>query len=318
MGSHIYYVYTERAARGKAPGMKEVDFQEHGGDVTEAATGSSSGLHPSWWQWPTVLSLDAPAISVVWLVFLARALRVDLGWPPIVVLGASVWLAYAADRSIEGWRLPREDVRTPRHAFYQRWRGPVSVVWGVVCACDLAVAVARLPRPQLLAGAALTAAVASYLFSHQLVHRQRRWRVPKEMCISGLLASGAAVFLVEAARASAMALPLALFAGVCFVNCALISAWERDVDRVHQQSSLALESRHAPWIPWTPWILAVAALSLAIAGGGASRPIAGCVAASASVMGVVDRLEPRFGWPLARVLADGALFTPLIALWFVA
>ena len=283
-----------------------------------AAAATSAGLRPAWWQWPTVLSLDAPAISIVWLALLARSLRVDLRWEATLVLGASVWLAYAADRSIEGWRLPREDVRTPRHAFYQRWRWPVSVVWVAVFACDLTVAVTQLPAAQLLAGGGLTAAVAAYLVSHQFVHRERRWRVPKEICIAGLLASGPAVFLIDAVRVSAIAVPLALFAAVCFVNCALISSWEREVDRMHRQSSLALEPRHASWIPWTPWILALAGVSLAMSAGAASRPIAACAAASAIVMAMIDRLEPRVGWPLARVLADGALFTPLVALCFLA
>ena len=284
--------------------------------MTTPAT-PSPGLRPAWWQWPTVLSLDAPAISIAWLVLLARSSGVDLGWAPVFVLGASVWLAYAADRSIEGWRLPPENVRTPRHAFYQRWRGPVSVIWGVVFTCDLSIALLYLPQAQLLAGGALTAAVAGYLFSHQLVHRERRWRVPKEICIAGLLAGGPALFLVDATRLSAVSSPLALFAGVCFVNCALISWWEQDVDRIHRQSSLALESRHASWIPWTPWILAGAAAAVAMAGG-VSIPIAGCAMASAIAMGVIDRLAPGLGWPLARVLADGALLTPLVPLWLPA
>ena len=73
--------------------------------------------------------MDAPAVSVAWLALLATRLEVELGWPDLFVLGASVWLAYAADRFIEGWRLASERVRTPRHRFYQRWRGPVAVVW---------------------------------------------------------------------------------------------------------------------------------------------------------------------------------------------
>ncbi len=77
---------------------------------------------PHWWQWPTVLSLDAPAIALVWQALLARVVQVTLGWPEAFVLGCSVWLAYAADRWIEGWRLDPAQIRTQRHYFYQRWR----------------------------------------------------------------------------------------------------------------------------------------------------------------------------------------------------
>ena len=55
-----------------------------------------------WWRWPTVLSLDAPAVVLGWQAVLAHAARVRLEWPHAVVLSASVWLAYAADRWIEG------------------------------------------------------------------------------------------------------------------------------------------------------------------------------------------------------------------------
>ena len=271
-------------------------------------------MNARWWQWPTVLSLDAPAVSIVWLALLGRALGVPLRWPAFFVLGSSVWLAYAADRWIEGWRLGREDVRTPRHSFYQHWRWPTLVVWTVVFACDVAVAVTRLPREEVAAGLVLTVAVATYLLSHQLVHREQRWRAPKEVCIAGLLTCGCAVFLVDAARAAAMAIPLAMFGGLCFANCALISSWERDVDRAHRQSSLALQSRHAKLIPSIPWIVTAAGVSFAIAGGGATRTAAGYSAASALLLAAIDREEQRLGWPLARVLADAALLTPLVFL----
>jgi hypothetical protein len=278
-----------------------------------------TGLHhPRWWQWPTILSLDAPAVSVAWLALLARSLDVDLGPAPLLVLGGSVWLAYAADRWIEGWRLRHEDVRTPRHRFYQRWRRPVAVVWVVVLVCDITVAVTRLTRTELLAGWVLTAAVATYLLSHQFLHRTRRWRLPKEICVAGLLTGGSAVFLVGAAQASAIVPPLTLFAGICFVNCALISSWERDVDLAHQQSSLALNPRHTRWIRRAPWMLAAAALALAFGANASIRVIAGCTMVSALLLAAIDYFEPRIGWPPARVLADVVLMTPLLPLVFAA
>jgi hypothetical protein len=261
-----------------------------------------------------VLSLDAPAVSLAWLALLSRTLGVALDWSAPVVLGLSVWLAYAADRWIEGWRLPPAQVRTPRHHFYQRWRGPVSLVWLFILAVDLSVASIRLPPRTILAGWAVTAAVAAYLLSHQLVHRTRRWRLPKEMCVAILLTAGIGVFLVEIADPVAMAIPLGLFAAACFVDCALISSWERDVDRVQQQSSLALDSRFASWIPWTPWILAIAAAALGVAGPGAGRAVAACAAASGVLLGLVDRFQPRLGWRRARALADLVLLTPVVAL----
>src|SRR5580658_7946163 len=95
---------------------------------------------PRWWQWPTVLSLDAPAVALLWQWLLGWIAAVPLPAPRAFVLGASVWLAYSADRWIEGWRLSPERIRTKRHYFYQRWRWPVAAVWLLVFAADLRAA----------------------------------------------------------------------------------------------------------------------------------------------------------------------------------
>jgi hypothetical protein len=79
---------------------------------------------PEWWLWPTILSLDAPAVALAWQSLLALVVGVKLAAHHSVLLGLSVWLAYAADRWIEGWRLTPQTVRTQRHAFFLRWRWP--------------------------------------------------------------------------------------------------------------------------------------------------------------------------------------------------
>src|SRR5262245_49915556 len=108
-----------------------------------------------WWQWPTVLSLDAPVVVVAWQAVLAQISGVELGWPHQFVLAASVWLAYAADRWIEGWHLTPSTIRTERHAFYQHWRWPVAALWSVVLAADVTVAFDRLSRHEIEAGVLL-------------------------------------------------------------------------------------------------------------------------------------------------------------------
>jgi hypothetical protein len=272
---------------------------------------------PRWWQWGTVLSVDAPVVTVLWQLLLARVAGHDLGWPPVVVLGVSVWLAYVADRWIEGWRLRPDMIRTPRHYFYHRHRWPIATVWVVVLAANLAIAFAHLAAFDLAAGTLLLAAAAAYLLSHQFVHRHARWRVPKEICIAALLTGGAGVFLARQVRAPGVAFVLALFGLLCFANCALISVWERHVDRAHGQTSLVV---HGPGnvgvIRLVPWlVVVVAAASLLVAEGGVA--IAGaCALASALLLAVTDSAEPTIGRQLARVLADVALMTPLAALVF--
>jgi hypothetical protein len=105
---------------------------------------------------------------------------------------------------------------------------------------------------------------------------------------------------------------LVLFVLLCFANCALISIWERDVDRSQGQTSLALQLRNTGWIHTFPWILAIFAATLGLIDRGDVRVAAACTAVSAALLGLVDWQHPRLGWRLARVLADVALLTPFV------
>jgi hypothetical protein len=276
---------------------------------------------PRWWQWPTVLSLDAPLVAVTWQAELARAARVPVGAAESLVLGLSVWLAYAADRWIGGWQVPPERVRTDRHRFYQlAWR-PLACAWILVLAADLAIALERLSGRELRAGCVLLAPVLLYVLSHQFLHRDRPLRPPKELCVALLFGAGASVFIISSPgfAGTDIAGPLALFTLLCFVNCALISRWEREVDLSHGEISLSLQFRHAA-VPTRilPWAAAIAALAAVLAMGRMqdppSRSAALCAASSGFLMGVVDLAEGRLGRRRARVLVDAALLTPLLPL----
>ena len=267
-----------------------------------------------WWRWPTVLSLDAPAVVLGWQAVLAHAACVHLEWPHAVVLSASVWLAYAADRWIEGWRVAPDAIRTARHAFYQRRRWTVFALWIGVLASDLWVALSRLSLREFEAGWLVVPPVLAYLLSHQLMHRDHKWRAPKEVCVALLLGAGVALFPVvhvDSHRPSLWS-AIVLFVLLCFANCTLISIWERDVDRSHGQTSLALQFGKTGWIHAFPWILALLAATFGLMDTGGARVAAACTAVSAALLGLVDWHHPRLGWRLARVLADVALLTPFV------
>lgn len=270
---------------------------------------------PRWWQWPTILSLDAPVVGVLWQLALARVAGVTLRWPHLAVLATTIWLAYAADRWIEGWHLHWRDIRTQRHHFYQRWRWPVAVVWIGVCAADLLVAFTQLAWREIAAGTLLMVPVLLYLFSHQLVHRHRRWRAPKEMCVAALLTGGVCVFLVPTSHAGALVSSASLFALLCFSNCALISMWEHEVDLAHGQTSLVVDADATSDVGWAirqlPWLVAALAVATWVGGDSAVADVAAAVFASALLLALTDRFEHRIGWMSARVLADVALLTPL-------
>jgi hypothetical protein len=272
---------------------------------------------PRWWQWPIVLSLDAPAVVVVWQVMIYRLSAESVRWAPGFVLGASVWLAYSADRWLEGWRLHPSRVRTQRHAFHQRRRWTIAVVWMGVLAADVAVALNGLTRREFFAGTLVLLPVAAYLLSHQGVHRQRRGRMPKEICVALLLAAGIGVF-PAADREGGWEYclgPLGLFAVLAFANCALISGWENAVDCSQGQISLASEYGAGGLLGrWAAGLAVALGLAgfLAVSGLAAAGGLA-ATASGALLLGI-DGLEPRLGWEAARGLADAALLTPAAVL----
>ncbi len=274
---------------------------------------------PHWWQWPTILSLDAPLVAMGWQWLLARVARVPLGWHHVAILGLSVWLAYVADRWIEGWRLVPDQIRTQRHHFYQRWRGPLAVIGLAALAVDLALAGIWLSRREFTAGLVLLGPTTAYLLSHQLVHRHHRWRAPKEVCVAALLSGGVAVFPAAAPGIAwgALAVPLVFFGLLCFANCALISVWEQAVDEAHGQTSLALQFRKGHGaVRALPWLIALATAVLAFDLSGPRRTAFVCATVSGLLLGLVDLAERRAGPRLARALADIALMSPLAVLLF--
>jgi hypothetical protein len=280
----------------------------------EPAVGPAS--RTEWREWPTILSLDAPAVAVLWQWMLARALGVALRPSHVIVLGASVWMAYAADRWFEGWRLTR--VFTRRHLFYQRHRWPVAGVWTAVFAGTVALSIRALTPAEFRAGLGVLVLVLLYLFSHQMVHRNLGGRAPKEICVAVLLGAGATLFpAVQASGALGPLVPtLADFMLLCFANCVLISSWESRVDRLHGQTSIALQFRGGVALgAAVPWVLAgLVASYLATGPGGPDRVAASCALASSVILGVLNLSEPRIGRRAARVLADVALMTPVVPL----
>ncbi|AHF91867.1 hypothetical protein OPIT5_18225 [Opitutaceae bacterium TAV5] len=266
-------------------------------------------------QWLTILSLDAPLVALCWQWTFARLLGVTLRPAEIVLLGISVWLVYAADRWLEGWRVPPEHIHTRRHAFYHRWRTPAALAGAAgLAACGLITFVCLPPR-EIATGSALLAVTLAYLCSHQHFHRHHPWRVPKEICVALIFFAGTAFFPAFRAggRLEPVLLPGALFALLCFANCALIAIWEAETDTRRGEMSLARQWRRGHdrlrLLPWLPGLLGLSLAPLARAPLG---PFLACAGASGFLLAGVDLVEPAIGRESARTLADIALMTPLV------
>jgi hypothetical protein len=271
--------------------------------------------HPHWWQWLTVLSLDAPLVAVLWQTAFARVLGVRSEWQDPVLLGLAVWMVYAADRWIEGWRLAPERVRTQRHYFYIRWRWPVFSLGLGLLGVATVIAVTRLQEREFKAGLLLLIPTLVYLFSHQLVHRHHPLRVPKEICIAVIFTLGCALApaVRDPGKIHLLPVPATLFGLLCFTNCALIAAWEKEVDTLHGQTSLALQwHRGFVLIHTLPWLLFAAGIAARFFGPAAIHPFALCTIASAFLLGVLDYIHPLIGREAARAAVDVTLMTPVI------
>ena len=89
------------------------------------------------------------------------------------------------------------------------------------------------------------------------------------------------------------------------------------MDESHGQTSLAIDAAEHHWVfSQLPWLVAVIAALACVETTADARVVAACVSASAVFLALIDRAEPRIGWHAARVLADVALLTPLVPLWW--
>ncbi len=268
----------------------------------------------AFWEWPNVLSLDAPLIAALWQSLFTRVFGVALGWPAALLLGAAVWLIYSADRWLDGQTLG-VNARTRRHRFYVRHHRGIFWVWWVVFAGTFGVSLFLLTWTEFLGGAVLGTLLLGYLSRR---HRGDRKTHPKELQIAVIFALGV-VFLPFLSIAPGVSSVLLLVCGgffgvLIFFNCAFIARWEGELDR-----------ETVPFAVRAPRIAArLNSLTLEFAlfcgGGGVFfeplRPLFAALALSALLLYALEHVTPRLSPAARRVLADAALFTPLLWLLY--
>jgi hypothetical protein len=244
-----------------------------------------------WWLWPNVLALDAPVVAVAWQLLLADAAHVAVPVAAAVVLGLVVWGVYLADRALDA---AGGVARSDRHRFAARHPTAQVAVGCAALAAAGALALLTLPFDYLEVGAAVAAGTAAYLVA---VHAGRRLLGPgaKELSVGVVFAAGAAVPLAAAGRPVGEWLPgVVAFAGLCWLNCALIARWEEPVT--------------AP----PRWVIAAAAFAT-LAALGAPREVASAVFLGAAALVALHAGRAAVPVRVARVLADVALLSPLAA-----
>lgn len=243
------------------------------------------------WLWPNLLSLDAPAVAVLWQALFMRCFRVRFDALATILLPLTVWLIYAADRVFDAWTHSRA---LPRHEFHGLHSRAIIVAWIVAFAAAGWLAVWRLPGELFERGLALLAATAIYF---AFVHLAPRLRWPKEFVVAILFAAGVSLAAWREVRSPADVAAIAVFCCLCWINCVAIEHWEGE----------------SKWpVAAAAGFVALAAVLLLLF---SSRPVlGGAVAASALCFVLLDRARRHFSSDALRVLADVALLSPLFLL----
>lgn len=183
----------------------------------------AAGDRIAWWLWPNVLSLDAPAVAVVWLWAFAEGFGVAVEPAGYAVLFLTVWLIYAGDRLIDVFRDDDAAEATTRHHFTKAHFLPFAALAALAGFATVAMAFCWLPAEVLHAGMAVAFGVGVYFGSFVLAGRHPG----KEFACGVLFAAGVAAPLLPALRFEPAFLgAAAVFGFFCALNCRLISARE--------------------------------------------------------------------------------------------
>ncbi|AMV26682.1 hypothetical protein VT84_19945 [Gemmata sp. SH-PL17] len=247
-----------------------------------------------WWLWPNVLSLDAPAVAVTWQVFLASVAGIAVPLAASIVLALVVWSAYLIDRGLDAHRGADG---SDRH----RAAGRNPVAWMVGAGAALVGAVAltftALPRTQIVVGFVVLGAAVSYFAAVHLSGAKKiLGRGFKEASVGVVFAAGVAIPLIADAEPYTNWLPgVIAFAGLCWLNCALISRWEDGADRGHPL--------------WLAIVVGGLAVGVAL---GAPTPVATAIVASTVALAALHLLRARLSDRAKRVLVDAVLLTPIL------
>ena len=248
------------------------------------------------WLWPNLLSLDAPAVAVLWQALFMRCFRVRFDALATILLPLTVWLIYAADRVFDAWTHSRA---LPRHEFHGLHSRAIIVAWIVAFAAAGWLAVWRLPGELFERGLALLAATAIYF---AFVHLAPRLRWPKEFVVAILFAAGVSLAAWREVRSPADVAAIAVFCCLCWINCVAIEQWERP-----------LLSHGLRGGPVRAAAIAVGLTALILLH--ERRPIlGGAETLSAFAFVALDRVKDRLSADALRVLADVALLTPALFL----
>ena len=289
------------------------------------------------WVWWHLLSLDAPTVAVVWCWFFAAAFGVSLPPTALVTLALGTWCVYVADRLLDGWRSVDMTHLRDRHWYYLRHRKPFLIAW-MAAALPLAYLILFRVQPGVRTDDIVLCLIGIGYFL-AIHHRSEGDRFSKELFVGFLfsIATGVPTWTRLHAGRGLMVVGILTFGAACWLNCVAIQTWEdAEATRDAAQKTFAAgrrrelrdqqnrPARHALTdflgAHLTAFAVAIGALALALATVPAGRvvwPLFIAVAASSLVFLTLIRRAAQLSALSLRILADGALLTPLLFLFHV-
>jgi hypothetical protein len=269
-------------------------------------------------------SLDAPAVAVVWSLSFASAARIQLpGWVPLL-LALGTWSVYVADRLLDAHRAFTSDRARhlrERHLFHWRHRRLLIPMAASAALAAATIIFSEMPAALREHNSVLALAALVYFSGVHLPGARRRIPSPlrsirlrwapfpsKEFLVGVLFTAGCAAPTLTRLQGAFTASQVALlflivyFACLAWLNCSAIDCWESN--RTEQAGVHAILLGCVGLLAGLVCVAARPQIVLALAAG----------AASAFLLGLLDRTRRRMTPLTLRCAADLVLLTPVVCL----
>ena len=176
------------------------------------------------WSYLNITSMDAPMISVAWhLYFCQNAGLTGFEISNYIILCASVWLGYMADRLFDVRQKKSYELFSSRHKFCKDYESKLWILWLIIFIVTVTFSLNILKSDKFVVCFILMLFIALYNY---LNFKFSQKKFPKEICVASLFSYGTLILIEK---------PFALdeflhFALICFLNCLILTHKNRCAD----------------------------------------------------------------------------------------